>query len=62
MNELMEKRDSWMAGAVKVHNLKISTTTMVEYIASYCLLEDLWFEVATWNFERATPIVVSQIM
>ena len=45
INELGDKQDSWIATAIKAHNLEITTAGLVEYIASYCLLEDLHFEV-----------------
>ena len=42
-----------MEKAVKVHGLELTTVELVEYIACYCLLEDLKFDVTTGNFAKA---------
>ena len=41
LNTLGERRDEWEEKAVKAHGLELTTVELVEYIACYCLLEDL---------------------
>ena len=48
-----ERRDEWVEKAVKAHGLELTTVELVEYIACYCLLEDLRFDVTTRNFAKA---------
>ena len=50
INGLGEKKDAWISEAIKAHDLYISSTDLVERIASYCLLEHLRFEVHSSNF------------
>ena len=53
LNTLGERRDEWVEKAVKAHGLELTTVELVEYIACYCLLEDLRFDVTTGNFAKA---------
>ena len=53
LNTLGERRDEWVEKAVKAHGLELKTVELVEYIACYCLLEDLRFDVTTGNFAKA---------
>ena len=42
-NMLGERQDEWVEKAVTAHGLELTTVELVEYIACYCLLEDLRF-------------------
>ena len=53
LNKLVERRDEWVEKAIKAHGLERTTVELVEYIACYCLLEDLRFDVDTGNFAKA---------
>ena len=53
LNTLGERRDKWVEKDVKAHGLELTTVELVEYIACYCLLEDLRFDVTTGNFAKA---------
>ena len=53
LNTLGERRNKWVEKAVKAHGLELTTVELVEYIACYCLLEDLRFDMSTGNFARA---------
>ena len=50
LNTLGERRDEWVEKAVKAYGLELTTVELVEYIACYCLLEDLR---TTGNFAKA---------
>ena len=39
---------------IKAHDLSISSTKLVHHIASYCVLEDLRFEVHYGSLQQAT--------
>ena len=53
LNTLGERRDEWVEKAVKAHGLELTTVELLEYIACYCLLEDLRFDVNTGNLAKA---------
>ena len=41
LNRLGDEKEEWVEKAVKAHGLELTTVELVEYIACYCLLEDL---------------------
>ena len=53
LNKLSDRKEEWVEKAVKAHGLELTTVELVEYIACYCLLEDLRFDVDTGNFAKA---------
>ena len=53
LNTLGERGDEWVEKAVKAHGLELTTVELVQYIACYCLLEDLRSDVTTGNFAKA---------
>ena len=53
LNTLVERRDKWVEKAVQAHGLELRKVELVEYMACYCLLEDLRFDVTTGSFAKA---------
>ena len=53
LNKLGDRKEEWVEKAIKAHGLELTTVELVEYIACYCLLEDLRFDVDTGNFAKA---------
>ena len=56
LNRLGERRGEWAEKAVKAYGLELTTVELVEYIACYCLMEDLWFDVDTGDFPNAVEL------
>ena len=53
LNRWGDRKEEWVEKVVKAHGLELTTVELVEYIACYCLLEDLPFDVDTGNFAKA---------
>ena len=53
LTTLGERRDEWVEKAHKAHGLELTTVELVEYIACYCLLGEMSFDVTTGNFAKA---------